>query len=95
MKLTYYRDLQAYGDGTHLYVSPTGVAKSWGASAGDRAYCLSRLAPDLVVDCWSGAAAGPVKLYRRDRVRARLGEPVTMWWREMVRDLRRRNRASA
>lgn len=71
MKLTYYRDLQAYGDGTFLYVSQTGIVKSWwGIGTDGVRSLLRRYKPDLVIEHWGGAASGELRLYRRHVIRA-------------------------
>lgn len=85
--IAYYRDLRAYGDGTHLYVSASGIVKSWSrVGPAYAAYVTLRLKPDLVIEHWGGAASGPLKLYRRDRVRHRLGPPYRGYMRALCQE---------
>jgi hypothetical protein len=76
VKLIYYRDLAAYGDGTYLYVSKSGITKSsWGVGDAFAAKFMRRRSPDLLAEHWGGFAGGPLQLYRRDAVRKWFGSP--------------------
>lgn len=76
MTLTYYRDLRAYGDGKHLYVSASGIKRAWrGVGYASLSHYAHRLRPGLTVEHWHGFAGGTLTLYRRDRVRKVFGDP--------------------
>lgn len=70
--LHYNRKSRTYTDGKHLYMSATGIVKSFDGVGWGTIACMNRLGgPDLVVYHWGGAAGdGPAYLYRRDRVRS-------------------------
>jgi hypothetical protein len=76
--ITYYRDLDAYGDGKYLYVSASGIMRSWrGVGPAGLSYFarVSGASRDLITEHWGGFAGGELSLYRRDRVRKWFGDP--------------------